>query len=67
MKRSLPVLVLASLCVVSTAQATTYVRVEKDGTKTYSDRPIPGGLAGGKDTGHPQVQDTACLLCARPA
>jgi hypothetical protein len=34
---------LASLCVLSTAQATTYVRVEKDGTKTYSDRPIPGG------------------------
>jgi hypothetical protein len=25
------------------AFATTYVRVEKDGTKTYSDRPIPGG------------------------
>jgi hypothetical protein len=34
---------LASLCVLSTAHATTYVRVEKDGTKTYSDRPIPGG------------------------
>ncbi len=32
-----------SLCAVSTALATTYVRVEKDGTKTYSDRPIPGG------------------------
>ena len=43
MKRSLPVLVLASLCVVSTALATTYVRVEKDGSKTYSDRPLPGG------------------------
>jgi hypothetical protein len=39
----LSVLVLASLCVLSTAQATTYMRVEKDGTKTYSDRPIPGG------------------------
>ena len=25
------------------ALATTYVRVEKDGTKTYSDRPMPGG------------------------
>jgi hypothetical protein len=25
------------------AFATTYVRVEKDGTKTYSDRPIAGG------------------------
>jgi len=43
MRRSLPVLLLGSLCVVSTAQATTYMRVEKDGTKTYSDRPIPGG------------------------
>jgi hypothetical protein len=42
MKRLSLVLVL-SLCAVSTAQATTYVRVEKDGTKTYSDRPIPGG------------------------
>lgn len=45
MTRSLPVLVLGSLCVVSIAQATTYVRVEKDGTKTYSDRPLPGGQA----------------------
>src|ERR1051326_368940 len=27
----------------SAAFSTTYVRVEKDGTKTYSDRPIPGG------------------------
>ena len=43
MKRSLPVLVIASLGVVSTALATTYVRVEKDGSKTYSDRPLPGG------------------------
>jgi hypothetical protein len=43
MTRSLSVLVLASLCVVPIAQATTYVRVEKDGTKTYSDRPLPGG------------------------
>jgi len=43
MKRSLPVFVLASLCAVSTALATTYVRVEKDGSKTYSDRPLPGG------------------------
>lgn len=31
------------LCLVATASATTYVRVEKDGTKTYSDRPLPGG------------------------
>lgn len=36
-------LLLGALCVVSTSHATTYVRVEKDGTKTYSDRPIPGG------------------------
>ena len=43
MRRLLPVAVLGSLCVVSIAQATTYMRVEKDGTKTYSDRPIPGG------------------------
>ena len=42
MKRQSLVLVL-SLCVASAALATTYVRVEKDGTKTYSDRPIPGG------------------------
>jgi hypothetical protein len=43
MKRQSLVLLLGSLCVVSAALATTYVRVEKDGTKTYSDRPIPGG------------------------
>ncbi len=36
------VILLASL-IASAAFATTYVRVEKDGTKTYSDRPIPGG------------------------
>ena len=42
MKRQSLVLVL-SLCAASAALATTYVRVEKDGTKTYSDRPIPGG------------------------
>ena len=34
---------MASLAAASVAYATTYVRVEKDGTKTYSDRPIPGG------------------------
>jgi hypothetical protein len=41
LKRLAPLLaiVLAS----SAALATTYVRVEKDGSKTYSDRPIPGG------------------------
>ncbi|HEY6124653.1 MAG TPA: hypothetical protein VIV63_08385 [Steroidobacteraceae bacterium] len=43
MKRFPLVVLLGSLCAVSTALATTYVRVEKDGTKTYSDRPIPGG------------------------
>lgn len=36
-------LLLGTLCVASTTVAATYVRVEKDGTKTYSDRPIPGG------------------------
>jgi hypothetical protein len=36
-------LLMASLTLASAALATTYVRVEKDGTKTYSDRPIPGG------------------------
>lgn len=45
MKPQSLVLLLGSLCVVSAALATTYVRVEKDGTKTYSDRPIPGGQA----------------------
>jgi hypothetical protein len=44
MKRSL-VMLIGTLCVASAALATTYVRVEKDGTKTYSDRPIPGGQA----------------------
>jgi hypothetical protein len=43
MNRSFPAVLLVSLCAVSTAMATTYVRVEPDGTKTYSDRPMPGG------------------------
>jgi hypothetical protein len=43
MKRSSLAIVIGSLCAVSTALATTYVRVEKDGTKTYSDRPLAGG------------------------
>lgn len=34
---------LAATALVGPTQATTYVRVEKDGTKTYSDRPLPGG------------------------
>lgn len=41
MKR-LSLFLFASVCAAS-ALATTYVRVEKDGSKTYSDRPIPGG------------------------
>jgi hypothetical protein len=42
MRRALSIL-LGSLLAVTAAQATTYVRVEKDGSKTYSDRPLPGG------------------------
>jgi hypothetical protein len=42
MKRLLTVILLGSFAAHG-ALATTYVRVEKDGTKTYSDRPIPGG------------------------
>jgi hypothetical protein len=41
MKQALAIF-LGSLLALS-ASATTYVRVEKDGTKTYSDRPLPGG------------------------
>ena len=41
MKRLISSLTLSLVAV--TAFATTYVRVEKDGTKSYSDRPIPGG------------------------
>jgi hypothetical protein len=36
-------LLMTSLAAASVALATTYVRVEKDGSKTYSDRPLPGG------------------------
>lgn len=43
MKRMPLALFLGALLVASAASATTYVRVEKDGSKTYSDRPIPGG------------------------
>ena len=43
MKRQSLALLIGSLCAMSAALATTYMRVEKDGTKTYSDRPIPGG------------------------
>ncbi len=43
MKRASLVLLLGSLLAAAAAQATTYMRVEKDGSKTYSDRPLPGG------------------------
>lgn len=36
-------LFLVSMAAASAVLATTYVRVEKDGSKTYSDRPLPGG------------------------
>jgi hypothetical protein len=42
MKRVLALL-LGTLLAAAVAHATTYVRVEKDGSKTYSDRPLPGG------------------------
>jgi hypothetical protein len=43
MKRAPLVILLGSLLAASASQATTYVRVEKDGSKTYSDRPLAGG------------------------
>ena len=43
MKRATLVILLGTLLAAAAAQATTYMRVEKDGSKTYSDRPIPGG------------------------
>jgi hypothetical protein len=43
MRRFSLVISVGMLVAASTALATTYVRVEKDGTKTYSDRPLPGG------------------------
>lgn len=45
MRRYSLVFSVGLLVAASTALATTYVRVEKDGTKTYSDRPLPGGQA----------------------
>src|SRR5690348_16035048 len=42
MKRAI-VILLGTLVTATTVHATTYVRVEKDGSKTYSDRPLPGG------------------------
>ena len=44
MKRLRLALSLVLMSAATVALATTYVRVEKDGTKTYSDRPIPGGV-----------------------
>lgn len=41
--RHLPLAISLGMLVAASAAATTYVRVEKDGTKTYSDRPLPGG------------------------
>jgi hypothetical protein len=45
MKRLTHLLMAATVTIAaaSAALATTYVRVEKDGSKTYSDRPLPGG------------------------
>jgi hypothetical protein len=37
------VVILLAGTLAASALADTYVRVEKDGTKTYSDRPLPGG------------------------
>jgi hypothetical protein len=43
MTRAQIVILLAAVVSSPWALADTYVRVEKDGTKTYSDRPLPGG------------------------
>jgi hypothetical protein len=43
MTRAQLVILLASMVAWGPALADTYVRVEKDGTRTYSDRPLPGG------------------------
>ncbi len=43
MKRAFVIFIAGTLLPCAIAFATTYVRVEKDGTKTYSDRPMPGG------------------------
>ena len=43
MTRATLVIFLASLSAAPAVLAETYVRTEKDGTKTYSDRPLPGG------------------------
>jgi hypothetical protein len=52
-------MILGSLAVASVACATTYMRVEKDGSKTYSDRPLPGG--------QPVVLESAQTYSAPPA
>jgi hypothetical protein len=43
MTRATLVILLASMTAAPAVLADTYVRTEKDGTKTYSDRPLPGG------------------------
>jgi hypothetical protein len=43
MKSATGLVIFLGALLVSAAQATTYVRVEPDGTKTYSDRPLAGG------------------------
>src|SRR5688572_10883846 len=42
MSRTGFVILLTASLFMATASAATYMRVEKDGTKTYSDRPFPG-------------------------
>lgn len=41
--RRVSIVILGMSLAATSALATTYMRVEKDGTKTYSDRPLPGG------------------------
>jgi hypothetical protein len=52
-------ILLTALVATSVAMATTYVRVEKDGSKTYSDRPLPGG--------HPVELQSAQTYSSGPA
>jgi hypothetical protein len=67
MKRlTLPLMaLLVTMAAASAALATTYVRVEKDGSKTYSDRPLPGGqpieLQGAQTYSAPPVTSTENL------
>ena len=67
MRRSLALITLS--LAAATAFATTYVRVEKDGTKTYSDRPIPGGtpieIQSAQTYSAPPAQSTATPAVSR--